>query len=79
MNIYLNHKKLVFKGGWRSIDKHKYELKDYKVINGLNFYFIEGYCWFTKSLCTDEGQYFNYETKVKKFNNNYIIYLKKDL
>ncbi len=77
INIYLNHNTLVFKGGWRSIDKHEYELKDYKVINGLNFYFIEGYCWFTKSLCTDEGQYFNYETKVKKFYNNYIIYLKK--
>ena len=77
INIYLNHNTLVFKEGWRSIDKHEYELKDYKVINGLNFYFIEGYCWFTKSLCTDEGQYFNYETKVKKSYNNYIIYLKK--
>tara|TARA_B100000242_G_scaffold214130_1_gene156042 strand:- start:502 stop:1827 length:1326 start_codon:yes stop_codon:yes gene_type:complete len=79
VNIYLNHKKLIFKGGWRSIDKHEYELKDYELINGLNFYYIEGYCWFTKTLCTTEGRYFDYKTKVKKFNNNYIIYLKKDL
>ena len=48
INIYLNHKELEFKEGWRSVDKHEFELKDYKVINGLNFYFIEGYCWFTK-------------------------------
>ena len=77
INIYLNHKTLVFKGGWRSIDNHEFKLKDYEVINGLNVYFIEGYCWFTKTLCTTEGRYFDYKTKVKKSYNNYIIYLKK--
>lgn len=77
INIYLNHQKLVFKNGWRSISKHEFKLKDYEKINGLNFYFIEGYCWFKKTLCTTEGKYFNYKTKVKKFNNNFIIYLKK--
>ena len=77
INIYLNYHKLEFKNGWRSIDKHEFELKDYKSINGLNFYFIEGYCWFTKTLCTTEGRYFEFKTKVGKFNSNYIIYLKK--
>ena len=77
INIYLNHKELEFKEGWRSVDKHEFELKDYEFINGLNFYFIEGYCWFTKTLCTSEGRYFDFKTKVRKFNNNYIIFLKK--
>ena len=77
INIYLNHKELEFKEGWRSVDKHEFELKDYEFINGLNFYFIEGYCWFTKTLCTSEGRYFDFKTIVRKFNNNYIIILKK--
>lgn len=77
INIYLNHQKLEFRNGWRSISDHEYKLKDYKLINGLNFYFIDGYCWFTKTLCTTEGKYFDYKTEVKKIKNNYIIYLKK--
>lgn len=77
INIYLNYNKLEFKNGWRSIENHEYELKDYEVINGLNFYFIDGYCWFTKSLCTTEGRYFDYKINVRKFYNNHIIYLKK--
>lgn len=77
INIYLNYNKLEFKNGWRSIENHEFELKDYEIINGLNFYFIDGYCWFSKTLCTTEGRYFDYKTKVGKFNNNYIIYLKK--
>lgn len=77
INFYLNYHKLDFKNGWRSINNHEYKLKNYETINGLNFYFIEGYCWFQKTLCTNEGQYFDYETKVKKINNNYVIYLEK--
>lgn len=77
INIYLNYNKLEFKNGWRSINNHEYKLKNYKIIDGLNFYFIEGYCWFKKTLCTNEGQYFDYETKVQKINNNYVIYLDK--
>ena len=77
INIYLNYHKLDFKNGWRSINNYEFKLKNYEIINGLNFYFIEGYCWFEKTLCTNEGQYFDYETKVKKINNNYVIYLEK--
>ena len=77
INIYLNYQKLEFKHGWRSIKNYKYNLKRYEEVNGLNFYFIEGYCWFEKTLCTSGGQYFDYKTKVKKFYKNYIIYLEK--
>lgn len=77
INIYLNHHKLEFKNGWRSIKNQEFELNDYEVINGLDFYFIKGFCWFEKTLCTTEGRYFNYKTKVKKLENNFIIYLKK--
>lgn len=77
INIYLNHNKLEFKNGWRSINNHEFKLKNYEVINGLNFYFIEGYCWFEETLCTSGGKYFNYKTKVKNLKNNFIIYLEK--
>tara|TARA_B100001057_G_scaffold449655_1_gene491072 strand:- start:207 stop:875 length:669 start_codon:yes stop_codon:yes gene_type:complete len=77
INIYLNYHKLEFKNGWRSINNYEFKLKNYEIINGLNFYFIEGYCWFEKTLCTSEGRYLNYKTKVKEINNNYVIYLEK--
>ena len=77
INIYLNFQKLEFKNGWRTINNYEYNLKSHKKINGLDIYFIEGYCWFEKSLCTSGGQYLNYKTNVKKFSKNYIIYLKE--
>ncbi len=80
INIYLNYQKLEFNHGWRTINNYKFDLKKHIKINGLNLYFVEGYCWFEKSLCSSEIQYLNYKsykTKVKRLNKNYMIYLEK--
>ena len=42
INIYLNHKTLVFKGGWRSIDNHDFKLKCDEL--GVNFINLNHNC-----------------------------------